>query len=277
MTTGLRPGGFSAVVAYYNEAAFLPGLLASLHAQTRPLDRLILVDNGSTDHSEGVCRRLLEKTSIRDVLFLTDPRPGKINALETGCRAINTEFVMFADADTRYPPHYVGRCAQLFAGVPARVVALVALSVYRAPESRRARWPRRLRVLLSKVWRKQAFTGAYGHVVRTAALHAAGGYSVTRWALLRGDHELMHRVFRHGVSRYDMDLWCWASNRRPRASATRWNLTERVLYHLTPYRWKNWYFYRFLGPRLERRGLNQLTLRRQTWRHDADEADSNSS
>ena len=265
MNEDLRPGGFSAVVPYYNEAAYLPAILTSLLAQTRPLDRLILVDNGSTDESETICRRLLRDGPVKDVVFLHDPRPGHVNALETGCRAVDTEFVAFCDADTRYPPHYVAFCSRLFQEASPDVVALMALPVYGDPDRPGSRWPRRARVALSKLLRKQALTGAYGHVLRTTALRAAGGYSCARWSLLRADHELMHRVFRHGVPRYHVDLWCWASARRRNRPATRWNLMERLLYHFTPYHLKDWYFYRFLAPRFERRGMSQLNLRHQTW------------
>jgi hypothetical protein len=45
----------------------------------------------------------------------------------------------------------------------------------------------------------------------------------------------------------------------------RWNLWERLLYHATAYRLKDWYFYRFLGPRLARRKLGHLSLREKSW------------
>ena len=43
------------VIAYYNEADFLPATLAALAAQTVPF-RLVLVDNGSTDGSDAIAR-----------------------------------------------------------------------------------------------------------------------------------------------------------------------------------------------------------------------------
>jgi len=47
--TGLE--SVAAVVVTYNRAAMLPGLLAGLAAQTRPLDAIYVVDNASTDHT----------------------------------------------------------------------------------------------------------------------------------------------------------------------------------------------------------------------------------
>ena len=56
----------SVVIPYYNEAGFLPQTLRSLLAQTRVPDQLILVDNGSTDGTEELCRaiRHLEARSV---------------------------------------------------------------------------------------------------------------------------------------------------------------------------------------------------------------------
>jgi poly-beta-1,6-N-acetyl-D-glucosamine synthase len=46
-----------AVVPFLNEAQFLPRFLESVAAQTRPPDRLLLVDDGSTDDSLAIAAR----------------------------------------------------------------------------------------------------------------------------------------------------------------------------------------------------------------------------
>ncbi len=43
------------VIAYYNEADYLPATLAALAAQSVPF-RLVLVDKGSTDGSDAIAR-----------------------------------------------------------------------------------------------------------------------------------------------------------------------------------------------------------------------------
>ena len=48
----------SVYIPCYNGANFLPGCIASLKEQTRPPDEIIVVDDGSTDGSGGVARRL---------------------------------------------------------------------------------------------------------------------------------------------------------------------------------------------------------------------------
>jgi GT2 family glycosyltransferase len=47
----------SAVIPTWNKAALLSSALASLRAQTRPLDEIIVIDNGSTDATSEVARQ----------------------------------------------------------------------------------------------------------------------------------------------------------------------------------------------------------------------------
>ncbi len=256
----------SVVLPYFNEADFLPRTLSSLLQQSRPPDRLILVDNGSTDGSARVCRELLAGVADIRITHLHEPKPGKIHALHMGCSALETEYVATCDADTYYPPHYIELCIEMFRRVPRGVVALMALPARGGLDGARSRRHRRLLVLASKVFRRCTFTGGYGQVFRTASLRACGGFSVDYWSHVLLDHEVMQRLFRHGRAQYHVDLWCVPSNRRNDRPGSRWTVGERALYFLTPWALKDWYFYRFLGPRLERRGLSQLTLRRQPWR-----------
>ncbi|MEL7488416.1 MAG: glycosyltransferase family 2 protein, partial [Pseudomonadota bacterium] len=60
---------------------------------------------------------------------------------------------------------------------------------------------------------------------------------------------------------YGFDFWCLASDRRGDRTNVRWTLFERLMYHVTPHRWKDWFFYAFLRPRFEARGLSELKLR----------------
>src|SRR3974390_3338439 len=48
----------AAVIPHWNRAGLLPGLFETLKHQSRPFDRLILVDNGSTDGSPALAERL---------------------------------------------------------------------------------------------------------------------------------------------------------------------------------------------------------------------------
>ncbi|MDX2225441.1 MAG: hypothetical protein SFV21_21995, partial [Rhodospirillaceae bacterium] len=97
------------------------------------------------------------------------------------------------------------------------------------------------------------------------ALRDAGGYGAHHWPFVLKDHELIHRVLKRGRVRYDWDLWCIPSPRRNDRRAVRWSLAERLLYHVSPFAAKDWFFYRFLGPRFAARGMADTRLRARNW------------
>src|SRR5689334_19331000 len=256
---------WSVALPFYNEAAFLPRTLASLIGQDlRPL-RLILVDNASSDGSAAVARAALQNCVDIDAVHVHEPRPGKIHALERALDLVDTGLVALCDADTYYPPHYLNLCDAIFRQSPADIVAVMALDVYGDPGSLTSRIRRQLKLCVATVLSRQAHTGGFGQTFRTAALRRAGGLSEDRWPYVLLDHELMHRILKIGRSRYHVDLWCLPASRRRSRRSVRWTLAERLLYHFTWHSLKDWYFYRFLGPRLQRRGLYHSRLREQPW------------
>jgi len=178
---------------------------------------------------------------------------------------VNTPFVALCDADTYYPPHYLRQCNKLFERGPDDVVAVMAMDVYGDPCGWRAKTRRAAYMLVARILRNQTHTGGYGQSFRTEALKRVGGFSERHWPYVLLDHEIMHRLFEIGTSRYDFDLWCMPSPRRGDRRSVRWNLAERLLYHATSNRLKDWYFYRFLGPRLAKRKLGHLALREKSW------------
>lgn len=261
-----RDGGtWSMVIAYFNEAAFLAPTLASIAAQTlRPLT-LVLVDNGSTDTGPALARDWAACHPDIDVRLVAEPRPGQVHALARAIAAVTTPFVAIGDADTLYPPDYLAKADAAMAA-DAAIVAVFAHDSGGAPASRRERLARYLRdLILIGLWRGQTYAGGYAHCYRTAALRAAGGYDPQRWPYVLKDHELVHRVARQGRFGRTPALWVQPSTRRAERSAVRWNLFERILYHATPYRAMDWYFYRFLMPRLAARGMRDTVLRQRNW------------
>jgi glycosyltransferase involved in cell wall biosynthesis len=260
-----RAARWSVVIPYFNEKDYLPATLASLRAQTFRPFRLILVDNASTDGSAEICRSLLAASGDIIPAYLDETRPGKINALERGLAAVDTEFVAFCDADTYYPPHYLERCARIFDQSPPDVAAVMATDLPSSPRETRAKCRQLKAMLVSRLLAKQGHTGGFGQTFRTAALREAGGFSAELWPFVLEDHEVMQRVLKIGRARYDFDLWCIPSQRRNDREGVNWTLWERILYHTVPFVFKDWFFYNFLHKRFQARQLGQLNLREKTW------------
>jgi glycosyltransferase involved in cell wall biosynthesis len=259
---------FSVVLPYYNEYHYIADTLdAWLHQRTRPAE-MILIDNGSTDGSAQLVKNHLRNEHRIQMVFLMEPRPGKIHALQTGIAHSRSPFIALSDADTYYPPHYLELGSHLFSLHDETLSAVMALPEFGNPHSLWSKTRRQGLITFQKLWRKHAFTGGHGQLFRRQALLQAGGFSESFWSYVLLDHEIMYRIFKKGSSLYHRDLWCCPSARRQDRTRVRWNLPERFLYHLTPHCLQGWFFYHFLKNRFEARGLSQERLREKPWEID---------
>ncbi len=128
MSSEPAPLRFSVVLPCYNEADNLPPLLdsyaAEWQAQRLPAE-LILVDNGSTDHTAEVLARELARPELWFARVVRVPaNRGFGHGTLTGLQAARGEVVGFSHADMQYRPRDVFeayRCL-MAAPDPARVL-----------------------------------------------------------------------------------------------------------------------------------------------------------
>lgn len=119
-----------AVVPAHDEAEALPATLASLRAQTRPVDRVLVVSDNSTDETVEVARRL-----GADVMETVGNTGRKAGALNQVLGVVDAENVLVLDADTSIAPTFVeeglallddrpdlGAVGGVFQGTPPRSV-----------------------------------------------------------------------------------------------------------------------------------------------------------
>ncbi|TVR68681.1 MAG: glycosyltransferase [Sphaerobacteraceae bacterium] len=87
----------SLITTIFNEAASLPGLLASISRQTRPPDEIIVVDGGSTDDS----LRILQEWQVRLPLMTIIAKGANISrGRNIALERANGEIVAVTDAGT---------------------------------------------------------------------------------------------------------------------------------------------------------------------------------
>lgn len=251
------------VIPYYNEEAFIGRTIEAAIALEGPAFRLVLVDNASTDDTRAVCDRLLSRAPHIAVEHVVEAEPGPSHALKAGFDRVTTPLVAFWNADTWYPASYLVK-AEAMLRRPG-VVAAMAVDIAAGPWSLAGLVRRYRKRLSSMVFRGQAHTGTFGQCFRTATLRTAGGPCVESWPWVLDDHELMQRVLKLGRSAYAADFWCMPSDRRGACAHVRWTLGERLLYHVTPFRLKDWFFYTFLWRRFQLRGMRTANLRIRDW------------
>jgi glycosyltransferase involved in cell wall biosynthesis len=100
------------VIPALDDAEMLRHALAALAAQTRPVDEVIVVDNGSTDATAEVAR-----AGGARVLF--QPVRGIMSASATGYDASNGDLIARIDADSLPPADWAARVVAEFDASPA--------------------------------------------------------------------------------------------------------------------------------------------------------------
>jgi glycosyltransferase involved in cell wall biosynthesis len=183
----------SVVIPCHNAAAFLDETLASVQAQTRAADEIIVVDDRSTDRSAAIAR-------ARGALVLSSPTPGQSAARNVGCRRATGELIAFLDADDRWLPHHLEVVAPLLEAHPDAVLAFGGLQLFGLMTGRHAYHrllpsgaPVDARVLAAAY----CVVPQMAVIIRHDAYAAVGGYDETvRHA---EDFELFARLSRRGT------------------------------------------------------------------------------
>jgi glycosyltransferase involved in cell wall biosynthesis len=95
------PSTVSVLIPTFNRGAWLPRVLESVFGQTRPPIEVIVVDDGSTDGSGEVIRRLLdENVGWRGRLhYIVQENQGKSAALNRALTCVSGEWIAYDDSD----------------------------------------------------------------------------------------------------------------------------------------------------------------------------------
>ena len=104
------------VTACFNGASFLPTMIASVLAQTRPPLELIVIDDGSTDDSAAVVQSY---GSV--VRLLQQPNQGESVARNRGLAEARGSHVLFLDCDDLIAPESIARMSDALTGRPSAV------------------------------------------------------------------------------------------------------------------------------------------------------------
>ncbi len=96
----------SIVIPIFNCEKYLKTAIPALLSQTYKDFEIILVDDGSTDNSLGLCNKFARENDKIAVIH-KDKSEGAGPARNTGIHAASGEYIIFLDADDRYAPTLV--------------------------------------------------------------------------------------------------------------------------------------------------------------------------
>ena len=92
----------SVIVPVYNGEEYLANCIESIENQTyQPLE-IIIVNDGSSDKTEDICRQMEEE--YKNIRWITLPDLGVSAARNTGMKEAKGEYLTFVDADDRIRP-----------------------------------------------------------------------------------------------------------------------------------------------------------------------------
>ncbi len=87
----------SVIIPVYNSLEYLPRCMQSIEAQNIPDMEIVLVDDGSSDGSEGFCDDY--KSAHENVTVIHQKNSGASAARNAGLRAAHGEYIHFVDSD----------------------------------------------------------------------------------------------------------------------------------------------------------------------------------
>ena len=178
-----------------NEVSVLPATVAALTPQLGPFDRLLVVDDGSTDGTAAWC-------AANGVACLSKSNSGKSDSLNQALAQVTEEVVVTIDADTVVLPGSLTAIRSAFAADPRLVAAggILTTTARPAPLARWMAWQQQAEYVRSFLFRAAwerwgtllLVSGAFA-AYRRAELVQIGGYDV---GCLVEDYEITHRLHR---------------------------------------------------------------------------------
>lgn len=93
--------GISVIIPAYNADGFIADAFASVASQTKPVQEILVIDDGSTDGTAAWLRNMARKD--HRVRVLTSNRLGPSGARNVGLTAATHSIIAFLDADDVWP------------------------------------------------------------------------------------------------------------------------------------------------------------------------------
>ncbi len=104
------------VIDNHNYAQYLEEAIDSVLQQTRLPNEIIVIDDGSTDHSVALLKEKYASHPLIRLIF--QENQGQLAALEHAALSAKSEIIFFLDSDDRYEPDYLATALDLYETYP---------------------------------------------------------------------------------------------------------------------------------------------------------------
>ena len=108
----------SVVIPLYNKEAEIERALLSVAEQSLAVGEIIVVNDGSTDNSEAVVRKFIERHTESNIRLITQENRGVSTARNRGIEEARGEYVALLDADDWWLSNYIAEVCRLMEYYP---------------------------------------------------------------------------------------------------------------------------------------------------------------
>ncbi len=99
----------SVIITNYNYGKYITKAIDSVLTQTYPNIELIIINDGSTDNSDEVITRIIQKNSDKNIKYINRENKGVVYTRNEGLENTKGEYLCFLDADDYFNRNYISK------------------------------------------------------------------------------------------------------------------------------------------------------------------------
>ena len=199
----------SVVIPLYNHEKYIEDTLDSVFEQKVKPAEIIIVDDGSTDTSAAIVRRLC--ATHPEIAFWSHPNQGAHAAINAGIFHASGEFVAILNSDDTYSPQRLMHCLAIFERDPTvSAVATAVTFIDDRGSHTRNLWYEQARSFYDEIQNlplalinANFFMTTSNLVVRRSVCEELGGFCALRYT---HDLDFFLRLFLHQKRIYFLDM-----------------------------------------------------------------------
>lgn len=207
----------SFIIPAYNEEKYIAKCLESLINQKEPPSyEVIVVDNNSKDSTAEIVAK-----NFPSVRLVREARQGMTKARNRGAREAKGDILVFIDADSMAPEHWLQKMTGYFAKNPRLAGISGPSKFYDLPKrykfvefiNFRIIYPLIGEFFLKNILRRGALWNGAIIAARRNSFEKVGGFS-EEIVFYGEDADLAEKLMKEGEIAFRQDLWVWSSARR---------------------------------------------------------------